>query len=124
MRIVLAFLLLLAPPILAANCLKLVVSPSPPQIVLRGAIDVRPANSPPGHEVFLKLSMPVCVEGVAPNGLPFKLRKIDSIKLGAPINLFRTLQTLHQVTLRGELWGPAENGETPYDFVFAVREVL
>jgi hypothetical protein len=35
-----------------------------------------------------------------------------------------TLQPLDRVTLRGELWGPAINGEALDDVMFAVREML
>jgi hypothetical protein len=125
MRIVLALLLLLAQPVLAADCLRIVASPSPPQIVLRGVIDLKPASPPPGAiEVFLKLSTPICVEGAARNGFPFKKERVDSIKLGLPANLLGAFQSLDRVILRGELWGPAVNGGPPDDVMFAVREVL
>jgi len=125
MRTLLALPLLLAHPVLAADCLRVVASPSPPQVVLRGVIDLRPASPPPGAiETFLKLSTPVCVEGLARNGLPFKKERVDSIKLGLPANLLGAFQSLDRVTLRGELWGPAVNGGAPDDVVFAVREVL
>src|SRR5579863_1061707 len=123
MRIVLA--LLLAQPVLAADCLRIAASPSPPQIVLRGVIDLKPASPPPGAiEVFLKLSTPICVEGAARNGLPFKKERVDSIKLGLPASLLGAFQSLDRVTLRGELWGPAVNGGPSDDVMFAVREVL
>lgn len=124
MRTVLVLLLLLTQPVLASNCLRIVNSPSPPQIVLRGVIELKRANPQPGVERFLKLSTPICVEGVARDGRSFRKERVDVIQLGAAINLFNALQARHRVTLRGELWGPAENGGPPDGFIFAVRELL
>jgi hypothetical protein len=124
-RILLGLLLLLAQPLLAAECFRIVDSPSRPQIVLRGIVEYEPVSSAPGAvETFLKLSSPICVQGVARDGLPFKKENVESIKLGLPATLLGALQPLDRVTLRGEFWGPAVNDEALDDVMFAVREVL
>jgi hypothetical protein len=124
MRVVIALLLLLVQPVLAADCLRIVESPSPPQVVLRGTIDLKPASPPPGAiEVFLKLSTPVCVQGVARDGLPFKKENVEAIKLGLPANLLGAFKPLDRVTLRGELWGPPDDTGALV-VVFVVRQVL
>jgi hypothetical protein len=125
MRLVSLLLLLTTPPVLAADCFQIVNSPSPPQIVLRGVIELRHDPDPPaGTQTFLKLSTPVCVQGVARDGRPFKKERVDLIQLGAPVSLLTSFRTLDRVTLRGELWGPAENSGPPDGFIFAVKEAL
>ena len=128
MRVTLTVMLLAAQPLLADECLRIVNSPSPPQIVLRGVVEDRPASPPPGAvSTFLKLSTPICIEGVARDGFPFKREGVESIMLGVPANLMGTLRSLDRVTLRGELWGPPVNGhalDVLDEVTFAIREVL
>jgi hypothetical protein len=128
MRTMLIALLLLTPPALAGECFPVVNEPSPPQIVLRGVVEHRPVSSAPDAvETWLKLSTPICVRGRARDGLPFTKEKVESIQLGLPTHLLGTLQPLDRVTLRGELQGPAVNGEAfgeALDNVgFSVKEV-
>jgi hypothetical protein len=124
MRIVIALLLLLARPVLAADCLRIVDSPSPPQVVLRGTIDLKPASPPPGAiEFFLKLATPICIQGVARDGLPFKKENVETIELGLPANLLDSFKPLDRATLRGEFWGPTDDSGAVV-IVFVVREVL
>jgi hypothetical protein len=128
MRTILIALLLLTPPALASECLPVVNEPSPPQIVLRGVVEYRPSSlAPDAVQTWLKLATPICVRGRARDGLPFTRENVESIQLGLPTHLLGTLQPLERVTLRGELQGPAVNGEAfgeALDNVgFSVKEV-
>src|SRR5439155_18868255 len=121
-------MLLLSQSVLGAECFRVVDSPSPPPIVLRGVVEHRPASSAPDAiETWLKLYTPICVRGRAREGLPFTKENVESIQLGLPAQLLGTLQPLDRVTLRGELQGPAVNGEAfgeALDNVgFSVKEV-
>ena len=125
MRTILGLVLLLTQPVLAAECFRVVDSPSRPQIILRGLIEHRPSSANPGAiKTFLKLSAPICIQGTASDGLPFKKENVESIQLGLPNNLLGKLLPLDRVAVRGELWSPALNDEPPDYVIFAVKDVL
>ncbi len=128
MRTIFVVLLILAQPSLAAECLS--VPTSPRQIELRGVIEHKAASSTPGSvEIFLKLSAPICVQGVGENGRPFKNRNITSIMVGVPdsvANLVVRLRPRAHVTLQGELLYPTfnERSERNDNVIFMVKEVV
>ncbi len=144
MRPSLILLFLFAQLSSAADCYRVVSSPSPPRVVLSGVIEYQRADPPEGLEVkdaianlfsdpggsptsfqtVLKLTTPICLEGTARDGFHFKKEHVESIVLGIPANLMGTLLPLDRVTLHGEFWGPAVTGGPVDDVMFAVREIL
>jgi hypothetical protein len=129
MRAVFLVLLMLAQPSLAAECLSVPTAPGQ-MIELRGVIEHRPASSSPGSvEIFIKLSTPICVQGVGEDGRPFKHRNITFIMVGIPdalADLVVGLRSGAHVTLRGELLYPTfnEKSERIEEVTFMVKEVV
>ena len=129
MRTIFVVLLILAQSSLAAECLSVPTSPRQ-MIELRGVIEHKQASSSPGSvEIFLKLSTPICVQGVGENGRPFKHRNITFIMVGIPdavADLMVRLRPHAHVTLRGELLYPTfnERSERIEDVTFMVKEVV
>lgn len=128
MRAIFLLTLLVAQLSYANECFR-VDSDSPQTIVLRGVIEYRSTpipHYPDAFETWLRLASPICVRGVARDGLPFKKENVKAIGLGIPQKLMGRLQPLDQVTLRGELQGPAVNGETfgeaVDNVIFAIKE--
>jgi hypothetical protein len=115
---------------LAASCLPMRAGHN---VEITGTLEYTDFPGPPNYKsiakgdrretaILLKLSEPVCVEGVGIGEIPFKAENVDLIQLAIPPKLQEELRSRRNVTVRGELYDK-HTGHHRTEVLMSVTEV-